>query len=101
MSKKAKKIVCIGGGSGVSTVLSGLKKYSYNLTAIVTMFDNGGSSGKLRKELGILPLGDVRACLSVLAQEKTITPFFYSRFQKGRLRGTVGEMEVEVCELTR
>lgn len=87
MSKKAKKIVCIGGGSGVSTVVSGLLDYPYDLTAIVTMFDNGGSSGELRKELGILPLGDVRACLSALSMDKAITPFFYCRFQKGKLKG--------------
>jgi len=94
-----KKIVCIGGGSGVSTVLSGLREYPYELTAIVTMFDNGGSSGKLRKELGILPLGDVRACLSVLAQEKTIIPFFYSRFQKGKLKGhNLGNLIIAAAE---
>lgn len=87
MIKNIKKIVCIGGGSGVSMVLSSLIDYSYNLTAIVTMFDNGGSSGKLRKELGILPLGDVRACLSVLSKEKTIIPLFYYRFQRGKLKG--------------
>jgi len=69
MSKRTKKIVCLGGGTGVSVVLSGLKKYPLDLTAIVTMFDSGGSSGKLRKELGILPLGDVRQCLVALSNE--------------------------------
>ena len=53
MSKRIKKVVCLGGGTGVSVVLSGLKKYPIDLTAVVTMFDSGGSSGKLRKELGI------------------------------------------------
>lgn len=99
MSKNAKKIVCIGGGSGVSTVLSGLMEYPYNLTAIVTMFDNGGSSGELRKELGILPLGDVRACLSTLSGNKDIIPFFYSRFKKGKLKGhNLGNLIIAAAE---
>ncbi len=87
MSKKIKKIVCLGGGTGVSVVLSGFKKYPLDLTAIVTMFDSGGSSGKLRRELGILPLGDVRQCLVTLSNEKNLTPFFYYRFGKGGLIG--------------
>lgn len=86
MSKK-KKIVCLGGGTGVSVVLSGLKKYPIDLTAVVTMFDSGGSSGKLRKELDILPLGDVRQCLVALSNEKNLTPLFHYRFRKGGLRG--------------
>jgi len=99
MSKMTKKIVCIGGGSGVSMVLSGLIDYPYNLAAIVTMFDNGGSSGKLRKELGVLPLGDVRACLSVLSKEKAITPLFYSRFQRGKLKGhNLGNLIIAAAE---
>ncbi len=87
MSKRVKKVVCLGGGTGVSIVLSGLKKYPIDLTAIVTMFDSGGSSGKLRRELGILPLGDIRQCLVVLSNKKNLTPFFNYRFEKGELKG--------------
>jgi len=87
MSKEMQKVVCHGGGTGVSVVLSGLKKYPLDLTAIVTMFDSGGSSGKLRKELGILPLGDVRQCLLVLSNEDNLTKLFHYRFGKGTLKG--------------
>lgn len=87
MSKQLKQIVCLGGGTGVSIVLSVLKKYPIDLTAIVAMFDSGGSSGKLRKELGILPLGDVRQCLVTLSDENDFTPFFHYRFEKGELKG--------------
>jgi len=87
MSKPIKKIVCLGGGTGVSVVLSGLKKYPLDLTAIVTMFDSGGSSGKLRKELGILPLGDIRRCLVALSNETDLTNLFHYRFGKGTLKG--------------
>ena len=89
MSKNClnKKIVCLGGGTGLSIVLSGLKKYSLDLTAIVTMFDSGGSSGKLRKELGILPLGDVRQCLVTLSSESDFANLFHYRFGKGTLKG--------------
>ena len=87
MSKEMQKVVCLGGGTGVSVVLSGLKKYPLDLTAIVTMFDSGGSSGKLRKELGILPLGDVRQCLLVLSNEDNLTKLFHYRFGKGTLKG--------------
>ena len=87
MSKKIKKIICLGGGTGVSVVLSGLKKYPSDLTAIVTMFDSGGSSGKLRKELGILSLGDVRQCLVALSNENNLTDLFHYRFEKGTLKG--------------
>ena len=75
------------GGTGVSVVLSGLKKSPLDLTAIVTMFDSGGSSGKLKKELGILPLGDVRQCLVALSNEKNLAPLFRYRFEKGGLKG--------------
>ena len=59
MKNADKKVVVIGGGTGVFTVLSGLKKYFSDLTAIVTMADDGGSTGILREEFGILPPGDV------------------------------------------
>lgn len=83
----SKKIVCFGGGTGLSVVLSGLKRYPVDLTAIVTMFDSGGSSGKLRKELGILPLGDLRQCLVALSPQSNLTNLFHYRFGKGELKG--------------
>ena len=57
------KITAIGGGTGLSTMLRGLKKYTDRLTAIVTVADDGGGSGVLRREMGILPPGDVRQCM--------------------------------------
>ncbi len=87
MSKRIKNIVVIGGGIGSSVVLSGLKKYPFNLNAIVTMFDSGGSSGKLRKELNVLPCGDIRQCLVALANESNLTKFLHYRFGKGTLKG--------------
>ena len=62
-----KKVVTIGGGTGTFTVLTGLKKYPLELTAIVTMADDGGSTGRLRDEFGVLPPGDVRRCLVALS----------------------------------
>lgn len=82
-----KKVVCLGGGTGLSIVLSGLKKYPLHLSAIVTMFDNGGSSGKLRKDLGVLPPGDLRQCLTSLSPEKDLASFFNYRFERGDLKG--------------
>jgi 2-phospho-L-lactate transferase CofD len=64
---KGPKIVVIGGGTGLSTLLRGLKEYSSNITAIVTVADDGGSSGRLRREIGVLPPGDIRNCLAALA----------------------------------
>lgn len=78
------KIVAIGGGTGLSTLLRGLKEYSANITAIVTVADDGGSSGRLRREVGILPPGDIRNCLAALAdEEKLITELFQYRFRVG------------------
>ncbi len=68
-----KRIVVIGGGTGTSTVLRGLKKYFVKTSAIITVADSGGSSGRLRKELGILPPGDLRNCLVALADENSTT----------------------------
>ena len=77
------KIVAIGGGTGLSTLLRGLKKYNVDITAVVTVSDDGGSSGKLRKELGVLPPGDIRNCLVALAEEENlITKLFKYRFPK-------------------
>src|SRR3989338_9834532 len=68
MGKKGwKNVVVIGGGTGTFTVLSALKKYPLNLTAIVSMADDGFSTGILRDELGVLPPGDVRQCLVALS----------------------------------
>ncbi|AFY67255.1 gluconeogenesis factor YvcK family protein [Geitlerinema sp. PCC 7407] len=78
------KIVAIGGGTGLSTLLRGLKEYSANITAIVTVADDGGSSGRLRREIGVLPPGDIRNCLAALAdEEKLLTELFQYRFRAG------------------
>ena len=81
------KIVAVGGGTGLSTLLRGLKSYDVDITAVVTVSDDGGSSGKLRKELGVLPPGDIRNCLVALAEEENlITKLFQYRFpRKGGL----------------
>ncbi|MBP1757637.1 MAG: hypothetical protein H6Q62_493 [Firmicutes bacterium] len=82
------RIVVIGGGTGLSMLLRGLKLYSYNLTAIVTVADNGGSSGMLREDLGMLPPGDIRNCILALADtEPLMTDLLNFRFQDGRLQG--------------
>ncbi len=70
--ERGAKIVVIGGGHGQSTVLRGLKHYTANLTAIVTVADDGGSSGRLRRELGILPPGDFRNCIAALANDESL-----------------------------
>lgn len=83
------KVVVIGGGTGLSNLLRGLKHYSANITAIVTVADDGGSSGRLRREIGVLPPGDIRNCLSALAnEEKLLTELFKYRFEAGS--GLVG-----------
>lgn len=83
--RKIKKIVVIGGGTGVFTVLSGLRKYPHELSAIVSMADDGGSTGVLREEFGILPPGDIRRALIALASadKQTLSALFNYRFQKG------------------
>jgi uncharacterized cofD-like protein len=82
---KDPNIVVIGGGTGTYTVLTGLKRYSKNITAIVTMADDGGSSGRLRDEFGHLPPGDVRRALVALSndRQKTLRSLFEYRFDKG------------------
>lgn len=78
------KVVVLGGGTGLSTLLRGLKSYSANITAIVTVADDGGSSGRLRREIGVLPPGDIRNCLAALAdEEKLLTELFQYRFRAG------------------
>jgi uncharacterized cofD-like protein len=77
-------IVAIGGGTGLSTLLRGLKRRTANLTAIVTVSDDGGSSGRLQKELGVLPPGDIRNCLVALADDEAlVTDLFRYRFEEG------------------
>ncbi len=89
MQKKLKKnVVVLGGGTGTFTVLTGLKKYPFNLTAIVAMSDNGGSTGVLRDELGVLPPGDVRRCLIALStSDQLMRNLMDYRFEKGGLKG--------------
>lgn len=82
--RRGPRIVVIGGGTGLSTLLRGLKTYSANITAIVTVADDGGSSGRLRREIGGLPPGDIRNCLTALAdEEKLLTELFQYRFMAG------------------
>lgn len=110
------KIVAIGGGTGLSTLLRGLKEYTGNLTAIVTVADDGGSSGRLRRELGILPPGDVRNCIAALADaEPLMTRLFQYRFRDGSgleghsfgnlfivaMSGVIGNFEEAVRETSR
>src|SRR5947208_1768312 len=86
--QKGPRVVALGGGTGLSTMLRGLKKYTGNLTAIVTVADDGGSSGKLRAEYRILPPGDFRQCITALADvEPLMTTLFQHRFKEGSLNG--------------
>ncbi len=83
-----KKVVVIGGGTGNFTVLSGLKKYNIDLSAIVSMADDGGSTGILRDELGVLPPGDVRQCLVALSDSSRLMRSLMNyRFENGSLQG--------------
>lgn len=85
---KAAKIVVIGGGTGLSVLLRGLKKYTSNITAIVTVADDGGGSGVLREDLGMLPPGDIRSCILALANtEPTMEKLLQFRFEDGSLKG--------------
>ena len=78
------KVVAIGGGTGLPVLLRGLKEHTSNLTAIVTVGDDGGSSGRLRRELGVLPPGDLRNCIAALAEaEPLMTRLFQYRFNEG------------------
>ncbi len=112
---KKPRIVVIGGGTGSFVALSGLKKYPVDLTAIITMMDSGGSSGRLRDELGVLPPGDVRQCLVALATSpKLLREMFNYRFEAGELKGhtfgniflstlakTTGSMKKAIAEVGR
>ena len=78
------KIVAIGGGHGLSALLRGIKKHTTSITAIVTVADDGGSSGRLRRELGVLPPGDFRMCIAALADDESmVTQLFQYRFGSG------------------
>ena len=82
------KVVVIGGGTGLSTMLRGLKKYTSHITAIVTVGDDGGGSGKLREDLGMLPPGDIRNCILALADtEPLMEDLLQYRFTEGSLKG--------------
>ncbi len=79
--ERGPRIVALGGGHGLSTLLRGLKAYTHNLTAVVTVADDGGSSGRLRRSLGILPPGDIRNCLAALSNDEALlTQLFQYRF---------------------
>ncbi len=79
--ERGPRIVAIGGGHGLSMLLRGLKVYSHNLTAVVTVADDGGSSGRLRRSMGILPPGDIRNCLAALSNDEALmAQLFQYRF---------------------
>lgn len=85
---KKEKVVTIGGGTGSFTLLSGLRKYPLNISAIVSMADDGGSTGILRDELGVLPPGDVRQCLVALSDSsENLRQLINYRFEEGGLKG--------------
>jgi uncharacterized cofD-like protein len=79
--ERGPRVVVIGGGHGLATLLRGMKAYTHNLTAVVTVADDGGSSGRLRREMGILPPGDIRNCLAALSNDEALlTQLFQYRF---------------------
>jgi len=79
-----KKVVVIGGGSGLATLLRGLRDYPFDITAIVTMTDDGDSSGRLRRDFKLLPPGDIRKCIAALSEnENALTDLFQYRFKGG------------------
>lgn len=83
--RQGPKVVAIGGGTGLSVLLRGLKHHTDNITAIVTVADDGGSSGVLRRSLGVLPPGDFRNCIAALADDEAlITQLFQYRFRGGQ-----------------
>lgn len=81
--ERGPRIVSIGGGHGQATLLRGIKEYSHNITAVVTVADDGGSSGELRRQLGILPPGDIRNCLAALSNDEALlAQLFQYRFSE-------------------
>lgn len=86
--RRSPTVVAIGGGTGASGLLRGLKEHTDKLTAIVTVADDGGSSGRFRKEFGMLPPGDIRNCLAALADGgPVLEKLFQHRFEEGDLKG--------------
>ncbi|NBI66786.1 YvcK family protein [Pseudoflavonifractor sp. 60] len=112
--ERGPKIVAIGGGTGLSTMLRGLKKYTQNLTAVVTVADDGGGSGMLRQDLGMPPPGDIRHCMEALANTEPIMERLLTyRFSEGTLagqsfgnlllaalNGVIGSFEEAVAEMS-
>jgi uncharacterized cofD-like protein len=79
--EKGPRVVAIGGGHGLASLLRGMKDHTHNITAVVTVADDGGSSGRLRESLGILPPGDIRNCLAALSNDEALlTQLFQYRF---------------------
>jgi uncharacterized cofD-like protein len=114
--ERGPKVVAVGGGTGLSTLLRGLKEHTSNITAIVTVADDGGSSGRLRRELGILPPGDLRNCIAALAESESLTTqLFQYRFNEGQgleghsfgnlfiaaMAGVTGSFESALAESSR
>lgn len=88
ISLRNPNVVAIGGGTGLSSLLRGLKEYTDNITAVVTVGDDGGSSGRLRDDLDLLPPGDIRNCILALAEDENLmTQLFDYRFKEGDLKG--------------
>lgn len=82
--ERGPRVVVLGGGTGLYTLLRGIKNYTYNITAIVSVADDGGSSGRIRREMGILPPGDIRNCLAALSSDEALlTQLFQYRFPDG------------------
>ena len=114
--ERGTKVAAIGGGTGLSTLLRGLKEFTSNITAIVTVADDGGSSGRLRRELGVLPPGDFRSCIASLADSEALTTqLFQYRFNAGQgleghsfgnlfiaaMAGVTGSFESALAESSR
>jgi len=98
---KEMNVVVIGGGTGSFMVLSGLKNYSSHITALVSMADDGGSTGQLRDELGVLPPGDARQCLVALSNSPKLRDLFNYRFDEGLLAGhSFGNLFITALEKT-
>jgi uncharacterized cofD-like protein len=95
MLARGPRVVAIGGGTGLSTLLRGMKEHTSNLTAIVTVADDGGSSGALREELGIPPVGDIRACIAALADAEPLMAELLGYRFPGGIRPLDGPVETE------
>jgi uncharacterized cofD-like protein len=87
--ERGPRIVALGGGHGLATLLRGLKNYSHNITAVVSVADDGGSSGRLRKSMGILPPGDIRNCLAALSNDEALLAQLF----KYRFPSTGGDLD--------